>query len=109
MRRKTFHIAAAVAAALAVVAGVALATRGDSVPAPPQAIAAITACVGPEGQPRIVVDADACRGHERGLTWNIAGPKGEVGADRRRRSARSEGRSGRCRSGRSARPARRKR
>ena len=79
MRRTTFQVAAAVSAALAVVAGVAFATRGNSVSASPPATTAITACVGPEGQPRIVLDAGACRAPERGLVWNIAGPTGEAG------------------------------
>src|ERR1700675_2595480 len=79
MRRTTFQVAAAVAAASALVAGVALATQGDPVTVPPSATAVITACVGPDGQARIVVDADACHGHERGLNWNVAGPTGAAG------------------------------
>lgn len=74
----TFRIAAVLAGALAVVAGVAFATRGDRAPSLSAPTAVVTACVRPDGQLRLA-DADGCRRPERTLAWNVSGPPGDPG------------------------------
>src|SRR3954451_7537032 len=77
MRFPVLPAAAGAAVTLAAVVGVAAAT---GVPHARSDGGAITACVQPNGKPRIVTSADKCKKHDRVLTWNVQGPKGDPGA-----------------------------
>lgn len=67
--RVAAFVLGAVVAVLALAAGVAFASDGDTV----------HACVNPGGQIRIVGVADHCRPKETSLNWSIEGPQGPQG------------------------------
>src|SRR4051812_23679072 len=83
MRQTAFQVGAAAAAVLALVAGVALATRGGSTRPATSATSVISACAGPHAKLRVVDDTRECRKPERRLAWGLrgeAGPQGAPGA-----------------------------
>src|SRR3954451_21624924 len=77
MRFPVLPAAAGAADTLAAVVGVAAAT---GVPHARAGGRAITGWVQANGKPRIVTSADKCKKHDRVLTWNVQGPKGDPGA-----------------------------
>ena len=72
MRQRALQIAAGGCATLAIVAGVAFATRGDP------ASSLLDACVSPGGQLRL--SDSGCKKSERLLSLNALGPRGPAGA-----------------------------
>src|SRR5438045_777792 len=77
MRRTGLQVAAAAAAALALVAGVAFATRGDPAQPTTSSTKVISSCAG--GKLRVISDTSDCRKDERALARDIQGDPGPAG------------------------------
>src|SRR5215212_6394304 len=75
MRFPVLPAATAAAVTVAAVVGVAAAT----VPHARSDAGAITACVQSSGKLRIVTSSEKCKKHDRVLTWNVQGAKGDPG------------------------------